>query len=42
MRNDEAIALLYEMLRYRNEPPAVREALRMAVEALQREEDDLR
>lgn len=40
MRNDEAIALLYEMLRYRNEPPAVREALRLAVEALKREDNE--
>lgn len=40
MRNDEAIKVLYMLLRYKAKTEAVREALQMAVEALMREEDD--
>ena len=42
MKSDEAIKIIYTLLRYREQKPAVREALQMAVEALQREEDDLK
>lgn len=42
MRTDEAIEVLYMLMRHKAKTDAVREALRMAVEALKREEDDLK
>ena len=42
MRADEAIAILYELMRHKAKTTAIKEALQMAVEALKREEDDLR